>query len=432
MTQSGAAAAGVDSAARRYTLFLLVVVYTSSFIDRSVLNILIQPIKNEFHASDSAMGFLSGFAFAFLYAALGIPVARWADRANRRNIIAAAIAVWSGMTALCGAAQSFWQLALARVGVGIGEAGSGPPSQSVIADLYPPEQRTSAMAIYSWGIHIGLMFGALAGGWIAQYWGWRNAFLVVGLPGLLVAALVRFTMREPPRTASVAARSGPGDIPVLEVFAYLWRVRSLRHVIIGCTLVAIVGYGTSTWSAPYLIRSHGLSVGQAATYLGLLGGVAGIVGSLGAGLAADRLGARDPRWIGWVVALAKLLVVPFVLLFYLAPSLGLTLVGMVFMIGLAATYQGSTFAMLQTLSPLRMRAQASAIMLFASNLIGMGLGPSIVGMISDGLHPWLGVEALRYAVPITSLFGLWGAWHYYLAGKHYREDLEIAEGRVAA
>ena len=428
----GNAEIGVGKAARGYTLFLLVVVYTSSFIDRSIINTLVQPIKQEFGVSDTAMGFLGGFAFAFLYATLGIPVARWADRSNRRNIIAGAIAVWSAMTALCGLAQNFWQLLLARVGVGIGEAGSGPPSQSIIADLYPPDKRTAAMAMYSWGIHFGGMFGALAGGWIAQYWGWRHAFMLVGVPGLLIALLVRFSMREPSRTKAVAARTGEGDIPVGEVFAYLWRVRSLRHVIVGCTLVAIIGYGTATWSTAFLMRSHGLKVGEAATLLGVMGGIAGILGSLGAGMVADRLGKRDVKWIPWVVAITKFVALPFSLLFFFAPTLPIAIVGLVVSVGLAATYQGSTFAMLQTLSPMRMRSQAAAIMLFASNLIGMGLGPSLVGMLSDALTPHFGQDALRYAMPLVTVFGLWGAVHYWLAGLHFRQDLDVAEGRVAA
>ncbi len=428
----GTSEVSVSKAARSYTLFLLVIVYTSSFIDRTIINTLVQPIKVEFGASDTAMGLLGGIAFAFLYATLGIPAARWADRSNRRNIIAGAVAVWSAMTAVCGLAQNFWQLLLARVGVGVGEAGSGPASQSIIADLYPPEQRTAAMAIYSWGIHFGGMFGALAGGWIAQFYGWRAAFMIVGLPGLLIALLVRFTMREPARTRAVAARTGDGAIPVREVFAYLWQVRSLRHVIIGCTLVAIIGYGTATWSTAFLMRSHGLKVGEAATLLGVLGGIAGILGSLGAGMVADRLGRKDVKWIPWVVAITKFVALPFSLLFFFAPTLPLAIVGLTVSIGLAATYQGSTFAMLQTLSPMRMRSQAAAIMLFASNLIGMGLGPSLVGMISDGLTPRFGEDALRYAMPIVTVFGLWGAWHYFLAGRHFRKDLDVAEGRVAA
>ena len=422
----------VSRAARSYTLFLLVIVYTSSFIDRTIINTLVQPIKMEFGASDTAMGFLGGIAFAFLYATLGIPAARWADRSNRRNVIAVAIGVWSAMTAVCGLAQNFWQLLLARVGVGVGEAGSGPASQSIIADLYPPEQRTAAMAIYSWGIHFGSMFGALAGGWIAQFHGWRMAFMIVGLPGLLIALLVRFTMREPPRTRAVAARTGEGDIPVREVFGYLWRVRSLRHVIIGCTLVAIIGYGTATWSTAFLMRSHGLKVGEAATMMGVLGGISGILGSLGAGMVADRLGKKDVKWIPWVVAITKFVAMPFSLLFFFSPSLPVALLGLTVSVGLAATYQGSTFAMLQTLSPMRMRSQAAAIMLFASNLIGMGIGPSLVGMISDALTPYFGQDALRYAMPIVIVFGLWGAWHYFLAGRHFRRDLDVAEGRAAA
>ncbi len=409
---------------RRYAMFLLVTVYTSSFIDRSIINILIEPIKNEFHVSDTAMGFLTGFAFAVFYATLGIPVARWADRSNRRNIISLAVAIWSAMTAISGLAQNFWQLALARIGVGIGEAGSSPPSHSMIADMYPIEQRTSALAIYSWGIHIGIMLGAVLGGWIAQTWGWRYAFFAVGLPGLLLAVLVRFTVKEPPRGATGGAATKTETIPLAEVFAHLWRVKSLRHTIIGCTLVAFVGYGVASWGAPFLMRSHGLTIAEVGVILGPIAGFMGIIGAIASGKAADRLSMRDARWTPWIVFVCKMAAIPFIIGFYLTADFWIAIWFMPLTVALGATYQGSTFAMVQTLSPVRMRAQASAVLLFVINLIGLGLGPSAIGITSDLLAPYYGEESLRYALFGVSMLGIWGAVHYYWAGKSYREDLQ--------
>ncbi|MEN3951094.1 MFS transporter [Iodidimonas sp. SYSU 1G8] len=432
MAHTGADGEVVDVGTRRYTMFLLVLVYTSSFIDRSIINILIPPIKEAFQVSDTAMGLLTGLAFAVFYATLGLPVALLADRSNRRNIIAWAVAIWSGMTALCGAAQNYWQLAAARVGVGIGEAGAGPPAHSMIADLYPVHERTSAMAIYSWGIHLGLMFGALAGGWIAQFFGWRAAFLVVGLPGLLLALLVRFTMTEPARGLTGAPGHAPAKQDIMAAFRHMWQTPTLRHTVIGCTLVAVVGYGVSSWGAAFLVRSHGLSLGEVGTYTGLIGGSMGILGAITAGKIADRLSVTDPRWTPWIVALCKVIALPLVFLFYLPDTLWIALIAFVPMIALAATYQGSTFAMVQTLSPAGMRAQASAILLFIINLIGLGLGPTAVGALSDALMPYYGQDSLRYALLIVSVLGLWGAWHYYLAGRYYREDLEISQGKVMA
>ncbi|MGE0667101.1 MAG: spinster family MFS transporter [Sphingomonadales bacterium] len=432
MAQAGVQGGTIDASARRYTLFLLVVVYTSSFIDRSIINILVEPIKAEFGVSDTAMGFLTGFAFAIFYATLGLPVAMLADRSNRRNIIAWAVAIWSGMTALCGVAQNFWQLAAARIGVGVGEAGAGPPSHSMIADMYPLEERTSAMAIYSWGIHLGLMFGALAGGWIAQFFGWRVAFYVVGLPGIVLALLVRFTLKEPPRGGVERTRHDVSAHDLKASFRHLWATPSLRHTIAGCTLVAFVGYGIAAWGAAFLMRSHGLQPGEVGTLTGVIGGIMGIIGAITAGKVADRLSIKDPRWTPWVVAASKVITIPLVFLFYLPDSLWIAMIAFVPLIALAATYQGSTFAMVQTLSPLGMRSQASAILLFIINLIGLGLGPLCVGMLSDQLTPTFGSDALRYSLLIVSLLGLWGAWHYYMAGRYYREDLDIAHGKVMA
>lgn len=422
----------VNNSNRRYTLFILVVVYTSNFVDRSIINILLEPIKNDLGVSDTALGFLSGFAFAVFYATLGIPVAIWADRGNRRNIIALAITIWSVMTALCGLAQNFWQLALARVGVGIGEAGASPPSHSIIADLYEKEKRVSAMAIYSLGIHFGVMIGFFIGGWVTEWWGWRAAFLIVGLPGLLIAALVRFTLREPPRGQADGLVHEPAPLDLREGFRQLWEIRSMRHAVIGGTLVAFMGYGALTWGPAFLIRSHEMTPGEVGSILAPLGGIMGGLGAYLSGKAADRMGQRDVRWTAWIVSICKVSALPLVFVFYLSDSLILVFAAYIPMIALSATYQGSTFSMVQTLSPLRMRAQASAILLFIMNIVGLGGGPLVVGAISDLLYPVLGADSLRYALLGVSMLGAWGALHYYLAGKYYREDLAKADLAAAS
>lgn len=418
----------ISASARRYTLFMLVVVYTSSFIDRSIISILVEPIKADLGVSDTAMGFLTGFAFAIFYATLGMPVAMWADRSNRRNIIALAVTIWSATTALCGFAQNFVQLAAARIGVGIGEAGSSPPSHSMIADMYQREERVSAMAIYSLGIHIGIMLGFFIGGWVAELYGWRAAFFVVGFPGLAIAIIFRLTVPEPPRgqleKGTKASTSEIEPTGLGETFIHLWKTKSLRHVVIGSTLVSFIGYGGVAFGAAFIMRSHGLSTAEVGTILAPLGGLMGIIGALSAGKIADKLALKDARWTAWVVAIAKTCAIPLALVFYLTDNLVIAFMAYAPMVALSATYQGSTFSMVQTLTPLKVRTQASAILLFIINFIGLGGGPLTVGYLSDTLNPEYGADSLRYALLAVSMLGLWGAYHYYQAGRHYRDDLE--------
>ena len=431
-TAGGAAVAAqpgvvISPAYRRYALAILLVAYTSSFVDRSIVGILIEPIKNDLHLSDTQLGFMSGIAFAIFYATLGMPIAMLADRANRRNIISIAVFIWSIMTALCGLAQNFWQLAAARVGVGIGEAGSSPPSHSMIADLYPREKRSGAMAIYSLGVYLGTMIGFVIGGWGAQKWGWREAFFVVGVPGLVIALLVRFTMKEPPR--------GHADGVAVEMHEkgqfkkaarYLWTTRAARHVILGVTLTSFVGYGGLVWGAAFLIRSHGMSPAQVGLFLGPASGVVGGIGALAGGYLADRLAKKDIRWNAWILTIAKLLAVPFIAGFYLVGDTMTAI--MLYLPGLAlgAFYLGPSFSMIQGLAPLHMRALAAAIMLFVLNIIGLGFGPQLVGFVSDMLHGPFGEDSLRYALLFTSFINIWAASHYFYAGKALREDMDAA------
>ncbi|MGE0822680.1 MAG: spinster family MFS transporter [Candidatus Binatia bacterium] len=412
---------------RRYAMLVLVLVFTSSHIDRQILAILLEPIKQELQLSDTQLGFLSGVAFAIFYATLGIPMAMWADRGNRRNLITFALALWSGMTALCGLATNFWQLALARIGVGVGEAGSNPPSHSMISDMYPPSERAGAMGTFSLGINFGLMAGFLVGGWVNQWYGWRMAFYTVGLPGLLLAVVVRYTLREPPRGYAEGLQSTPHEAPSLKaVVRHMASTPSLRHLAAGATLASFVGYGVVLWLPAFLVRSHGLQSGQIGTALAFLFGVIGGISTYAGGQLADYLGKRDVRWNVWIIALAIVIALPFTVAAYLATDIRTaTLYGIIPAL-MGGVYLGPSFALNQGLVPVRMRSVASAILLFIVNIIGLGLGPQTVGVISDLLKEAYGTDSLRYALICLSGVNLWTAIHYVFAARSLQTDLQKA------
>jgi predicted MFS family arabinose efflux permease len=424
MQDANAEKPGIFSpAVRNYALSVLVVVYTFNFIDRQILSILLEPIKQDLGLSDSALGMLTGFAFALFYATLGIPIARFADRGNRRNLIALALTIWSGMTALSGLAQNFWHLLLARIGVGVGEAGCSPPAHSMIADYFPAENRATALGIYSLGIPFGILFGFIAGGWLNEFFGWRVAFFVVGIPGVLLALLVRYTLREPPRGMAEGRVAEAEQPTVMETFQFLWSKRSFRHMAVGGGLTAFVGYGVVTWVPSFLIRSYGMSTGDVGTYLGLILGIPGGIGIALGGYLADRYGARDTRWYLWVVAVALIACVPLSFGVYLSATAFASLMFLIIPILLGNFYQATTFSQTQGLVSLRMRSVAAAVLLFILNIIGLGAGPQAVGILSDVLQPQYGDESLRYALLILSLVNVWSAYHYYLAGKYLKDDL---------
>ena len=412
-----------SEATRRYALGVLIVVYTFNFIDRQILSILMEPIKADLGLSDTQLGLLSGFAFAAFYATLGIPIASYADRSNRRNLIALALAVWSGMTALSGLVSNFWQLLIARIGVGVGEAGCSPPAHSMIADYYPADRRATALGLYALGIPFGILFGFLAGGWLNEFFGWRIAFFVVGIPGLLLALIVRFTVQEPPRGLSEGRVSSARQPTIRETFRYLWAKPAFRHLAIGGALTAFVGYGVTSWFPSFLARSHGMTTGEIGTWLGLILGIPGGIGIVAGGWLADRLGARDPRWYMWLVAIALVACVPFSAAVYLAPTASLALILLAVPVALGNFYQATTFAQVQGLASLRMRAVGAAVLLFILNFIGLGLGPLVTGNLSDLLAPSFGDESLRYSLLICGFVNLWAGWHYWRAARYLREDL---------
>lgn len=409
---------------RRYALSVLVVVYTFNFIDRQILSILLEPIKADLFLSDTQLGLLTGFVFALFYAVLGIPIARYADRANRRNLIALALTIWSGMTALSGLAGNFWQLALARIGVGVGEAGCSPPAHSMIADYYPAHRRATALGIYSLGIPFGILFGFIAGGWINEFFGWRIAFFVVGIPGLLLALVVRFSLREPPRGMAEGKTLETEQPTVLETFQSLWRKRAFRHLSIGGGLTAFVGYGMTNFFPSFLGRSYGMETGEIGTYLGLILGIPGGIGIVLGGYLADRFGSKDTRWYLWIVTVALLVSLPFSIAIYLVNDAHLSLAFLIIPVILGNFYQATTFSQVQGLVSLRMRAVAAAVLLFILNIIGLGLGPLFVGWLSEQLSASYGSENMRYALLIAGLFNIWAALHYFLAGQSLEADLE--------
>jgi len=405
--------------------------YVVNFIDRSILAILLEPIKIELVLSDSQLGMLGGLAFAVFYTTLGIPIAALADRRSRVKILAIAMVIWSGMTAVCGFAQGFVTLLLARIGVGVGEAGASPPSHSLISDYFPIETRATALSIYALGIPFGSMIGNFVGGWGAEVLGWRHTFILVGLPGIFVALLIWFTLREPPRGMAEAKTIVPSNQPapdVSEVLKLLWARVSFRHLSFAAGLHAFVGYGASTWNAPFLIRSHDMPISEVGGWLALISGI-GAIGTFFGGYISDKLSDRydDRRWYMWVPGISTLFMVPFQFVAYLYGGIWAVIPALMVVSILGGMYLGPSFAMTQGLVTLRMRAVASAILLFMLNIIGMGLGPFLVGVFSDMLNPTLGIDSLRYAMCIAVLVNLWAAIHYFVGARSLRGDLQTTE-----
>ncbi|MFT4518457.1 MAG: MFS family permease [Halioglobus sp.] len=416
-----------STSARNYALGLLTVVYTFNFVDRQLLAILQESIKLDLGLSDGQLGLLSGFAFAVFYVTAGIPIARFADRSNRRNIVAGSIFIWSFMTAISGYAQNFLQLLAARIGVGIGEAGGSPPSHSIISDIFPPEKRASALGIYSTGVNIGILFGFLLGGWLNEYFGWRVAFMVVGAPGILIAIIVRFTLAEPIRGLTEKKEVSGEAPPFQVVMSALLGSRAFRHMAMGAALNAFVGYSIASWSASFFIRTHEMSTGELGTWLALISGVGGSIGVVVGGMIADKLAPTDKRWCMWVPAIAGVVAVPFLIPVYMVSSAYVALALSIVPGILQNVYLGTTIATTHALVGLRMRALSSAILFLILNIIGLGIGPTLIGMLSDFLNPTFGAEslgkAMLYVLPIVMF---WSACHFFLAAKTLREDLAAA------
>lgn len=396
---------------------VLAVVYTCNFLDRQLMSILQESIKRDLHLTDTELGMVSGLAFALIYTVLGIPIAWLADRTHRVRIMAAACAVWSVASAACGLATGFPSLALARVGVGFGEAGGSPPAYSVLADYFPPRSRGVGMGIYALGVPVGTMIGSAIGAWIDRSYGWRMAFFAVGVPGVLLALLMLIAVREPPRgrfdAKAAGARAHAASLPLLKTIGLFFANRTLALTALSSGLSAFVGYALLNWSPSFLIRVRHMDRADLAVYYSLIVGVTGVIGTFGSGWLVDRLSRLNPRAYALVPMASFVLSLPFFLLFVWAPTWQLALVFFAMPALLGTMYLAPAITVVQNAVPPAQRGASSALLLFVLNLIGLGGGPVFVGRISDLLAPAHGVASLQLALyALAPVFLLTIAAHY--------------------
>ncbi len=415
---------------RGYVLGLLTLLYVFNLVDRSILAILQEPIKDELDLSDAQLGMLTGLAFALFYATLAIPIARIADRGYRKIVITVSIGLWSLMTALCGAAQNFASLLVFRIGVAVGEAGGVPPAVSLISDYFPPAKRATAMAIYGFGPPLGLMVGLFAGGWLNEIIGWRNTLYLFGIAGIALVPVVYLTLRDlPPGFSDTAKGMSPpksNAVSLIDVARTAWRLRAMRHLAAAGTVHGFATYSVMNWGPSFYVRVHDLGTAEVGAYLGILAGLGGGLGTLFGGVLADRLSQKDTRWYMWTPAIAMAALVPVSLAQYLVgdPYVSFAISSLAFFLG--TVYIGPFFATAQSLVVPTMRATMQAILLMIFNIFGLSLGPFLTGVLSDILvHDFdMGDNSLRYALCAAILFNAWSAFHFLRGAKYLRAELE--------
>ena len=420
---------------RHYALAILTLVYVFNFLDRQLLAILLEPIKAEFNATDTEMGLLYGLSFALFYATLAIPVARYADRHNRRNVVAAAATLWSAFTVLCGLAANYWQLFLFRTGVAVGEAGGVPPSQSMITDHYPPEQRAMAMAIFSSGTFIGSLLAFVGGAWIAQEYGWRMAFFVVGVPGILLAVVLRYTTSEPERGKFDKQAAPTTELGFMPTLLEMWGISSMRLILIGCAFASMAGYALGYWAPSFLIRVHGLSIVEAGAIVGVTGISCGLFGSLIGAALCDRLAKKNRSWLLYVPALSLLLSLPLMLAFLYWPQtathevFGRQIPVAVWWFAVASVlgswWAAPTYVAVQEVVGANQRTLACAILLFMMNVFGFGVGPFLVGFISDAYQASVGDLSIRFALMWMMAAYVVALICYTLAGLNFESNARL-------
>jgi len=407
-----------DTSVRRSSslvLTLLLIAYIFNFLDRQILGILTQPIKASLHLSDAQFGALGGTAFAILYSVLGIPLALLADRTSRSAVVAGSLAVWSGFTALCGTAAGFWGMFLYRVGVGVGEAGGVAPSYALIADYFPPERRARALAVFSLGVPIGLGGGAFIGAHLAAWFGWRAAFVIMGAAGVILAPVLRWVVRDVPREASVAAPA-----PLRSVFPMVAKKPAFWLLAFGASASSLCGYGLALWTPSIMMRSFDLSLIQAGNFLASLVIIGGCAGVFAGGWFADRLGRMDRGWYAKLPAIAWLITAPTFVAGYLAPNLWIAWPLLLIPNALNILWLGPVVTAVQHLVPRHMRSTASASFLLINNLIGLGVGPLLIGRLSDAMKETYGADALRYAAVACTSFYLLAALLALICVKYLR------------
>ncbi|HCS45908.1 MAG TPA: MFS transporter [Pseudomonas sp.] len=417
-----------------YALFVLASIYVFNYIDRQLMAILIEPVKLEFGISDTGIGLLSGVTFAVFYTVFGFPLGRLSDRIGRKPVIAFSCIAWSLMTMLCGMAGNFLTLVLARVGVAIGEAGGTAPSVAMVSDLYPARHRSTALSVLMLGSSLGAIVGLGLGGWIAQHHGWRYAFLLIGAPGIFLGLLLLLTVRAPKRVTPLGTVAAQQD-GWLQTLAELFRMPSFLWLVLTGGAAAIAGYAIGTWSPSFLIRSHGLNLQEAGFLVGVVGGTGSTIGTLVCGMLTDRMARRDVGWQIGVPLLGTLISIPFALAFFLWPQ------GTAFHIGSIAVPQAFLFysafgffgvwwatpclSAITHLFPATRLAQATAIFVMSMTLLGVGVGPLLVGMLSDFFVPTLGGESLRYALASSVSLLVLASVFLTLALPRYRQQMKI-------
>jgi predicted MFS family arabinose efflux permease len=406
-------------------LWVLLVVYIFNFLDRQIVNILAEPIRRDLELSDTQLGLMTGLAFALFYTVLGLPIARYADRptTDRSRLIAAALFVWSGMTALCGTAANFAQLLLYRVGVGVGEAGCTPAAHSLIADRVAPERRASALAFYALGIPVGTLLGMLIGGQLADLIGWRRTFMVVGLPGVIMAGVVVLLISDRNRPSRPQASSGESE-SILRSLRLMLGSRTLVLLLAAASASSFLSYGKTTWTTIFFQRSHEMTPGEVGFWFGIGGGIAGIAGTWLGGWLADRYATRSRRHVLTPPAIGMLLAAPILFAAYFAEDWRVGLFLLLVPTALNSLYYGPTFSCMQGLVPLRHRAMAAALLLFCQNLIGLGLGPLFFGVLSDGLKPAFGEESVRYVLYGAAWLGLVPAFFFWRTSLRLEGELD--------
>ena len=409
----------VDIKDRRIGLGLLFAAYMLSVTDRMILSVLFEPIKAEFHLSDTQLGLLGGLTFALFYATLGVPLAKYADRNDRRRLIAACLILFSAMTAMSGLAASFLMLVVFRIFVGVGEAGVNPASQSMVADYYPAHQRSLAMSTLTAGGNVGMIIGFLAGGFISQIYGWRAAFYFVGFPGILLGLAILLFLREPPRGGADVGDRGKASAQatIMDATKTMFSSPVLRQLLAASTIAGMVTYGILQWLPAYFARVHELPQSKVGLVMALFIGVIGTIGTLTGGRLTDILNRRRVDLGVKMVALTQIAALPLFVIGYMSVTLQMSLAFLVLPFMVLTFFLGPSLALIQTYTPIEMRSLAAAIKMLCLNLIGLSLGPLIVGLISDFLEPSYGPRGLAVALSCIPLFSIWSAVHFWLAGR---------------
>ncbi len=413
----------------RLTINVLLVVYIFNFLDRQIVGILAQPIARELHLSDLHIGLMTGFAFAIFYTGLGIPIARYADRpsTSRVKVIAVCLVVWSAMTAVCGAAQTFVQLFLARVGVGIGEAGGTPPAHSLIAEMASPEKRSSALSLYQLGPPLGGLIAMVMGGYLADTIGWRWAFVVVGAPGILLSLVVLTMLRDPRSDGTAQQYSKAPQVSFAEALAHIWASRAIRLILPSVAFAAIANFGMMIWGPIFLQRSFGLSAHVTGLWFGLANGIGSALGVWYGGQLGDRLIKRGKQYLMSGPAICLALCCPLLVAGLLVPDWRLAILLFFPGIGLLWLHVGPAYSAVQGLVPTTSRATASAAILLMQNLFGLGLGAPLIGKLSDHFKPELGVDSVRYVlVVLVGVVTLAAAVLQWRSRKYLPDELDRA------